>query len=129
MFNIADIVLYGAEETGISAIFMAIGIICLIFLLLLKVASLSSGGRIYEMYHIFTTFVFAIICFFFVIVGQLINQTITFNVYLMFCIGIFSAVVLLTVAEVILMFASKAVTGDRRRIDRSPKQNYGWGNL
>lgn len=127
MFNIADIVLYGAEETGISAVFMAIGIIGLIFLLLLKVASLSSGGRIYEMYHIFTTFVFGILCFFFVIIGQLINQTITFNVYLLLCIGIFSAVVLLTVAEVILMFASRAVTGDRRRIDRTERKNSGWG--
>ena len=119
-----EIILYGAEETGISAILTACSMIVLVFMLLLKVASVSSMGKLYEYYHIFTTLTLSIIMYFLVFVGQLINQTVTFNVYLLLSTGLFSTIVVLTIAEVFVMMGDKIIKGvkPRNTIDRTRKR-------
>lgn len=105
-FVAQEIVIYGAEESGISAVVTAIFMFALIGILLLKIMNVIKLGELYEVMYAIAGFVVGLISFFMVLIGLLINQTVTFAVYLYFSIALISVITFFFVIEMILNLAN-----------------------
>jgi NhaP-type Na+/H+ or K+/H+ antiporter len=121
-----EIIIYGAEEIGISAVITAVAMFILIAVLIAKVINVMSAGQWYESKHIWTTLILGLIFYFMVLVGALINQTVTFAVYLHFSTGLISIIGFFTVIEAILSIAHRF---SRPRLDPNRNKFHGYGPL
>ena len=106
-----DIVVYGAEESGLSAVMTGIFIFILIAVVLVKFLNILKLGMFYEPAFIFVTYVLSFLCFFFILVGTMLTQSTTFAVYLWFATGLIGLGSIFFVVEIIMYLGNKATGG------------------
>ena len=106
-----DVVIYGAEESGLSAVMTGIFIFILMGVTILKFLNVLKMGMFYEPAFIFVTYVLNLFCFFFILVGTMLTQSTTFAVYLWFATGLVMLGSIFFVVEIIIYLGNKATGG------------------
>jgi hypothetical protein len=113
------ITIEGTGQMGISAVLTGLALIVLVGIFLLKLINVLKVVDFYDTVHIFSTFALGVICFFFVLLGSLMNLDDTvFTVYLWFSTPVFSIICILWVVEMIMLPVSVVTGRKETRFER-----------
>jgi hypothetical protein len=121
MFSVFETVtVQGTGEMGINAVLTGLALLGLIAVFILKLINVIRAATWYEYEHIFSTFAVAVICFFFVRLGSLMNvESVTFASYVWFSWPLMIIIGFLWVAELFMLPVNTSI---RLRFNPSEKK-------